>query len=134
MLASAQSPNHTAARTTGIATSANRVRCARFERPRCAEGTLWRGGVLASVMMGDRRSGGDLSEAPLAALKLQDSGEQIAAREVGPHHGNDVQLRVRELPEHEVRDALLAGGANQQVRVGASVGVEMRAERVLIDV
>src|SRR5688572_11427614 len=112
MLANAQSPNQTAASTPGIATTANRMRCASFERPRS------RGGPLASVIPCGRRSGDDLSEAPLAALILQDRGEQIAAGEIGPHDGNDVQLGVRQLPEHEIRDALLAGGADQQVRIG----------------
>src|SRR5688572_22595673 len=92
MPASAQSPNHTAPSTIGIAMIANSVRCARFERPRRS-----RGGALASVMVRAGPSGGNLSEAPLAALILEDRGEEIAAREVGPHHGNDVKLRVRQL-------------------------------------
>src|ERR671918_1861084 len=116
-LASAQSPYHTAPSTTGMATSAKRTRCVRFDRPPRPEGSP-RAGAPASVMMATAGSGGDLSESALAALILENRLEQIAAREVRPQHGDDVQLRVRELPEEEVRDPLLARGANEQIRVG----------------
>src|SRR5687767_14714356 len=129
MPASAQSPNHTAPSTTGIATSANRMRCARFDRPRRSRAL-----TPASVTIADCWSGGDFSKASLAALILQDRSEEITAREVRPQDGYDVQLGVRELPEHEVRDALLSRRANQEVGVRTAIGVELRAEYILIDV
>src|SRR5688572_11889656 len=129
MLASAQSPSHAAPSTTGIATSANRMRCARFDRPRRSLAL-----TLASVTIADCWSDCDFSKASLAALILQDRREEITAREVRPQDGYDVQLGVRELPEHEVRDALLSGRANQEIGIGTSIGVQVRTECILIDV
>ena len=48
-------------------------------------------------------------EAAVAALKVQNGLEQVAAGEVGPEHGGHVELRVRHLPEQEVGEPVLAG-------------------------
>src|SRR5687767_6931174 len=127
MPASAQSPNHTAPSTTGIAKSANRMRCARFDRPRRSLAP-----TPASVTIADRWSGRDFSKASLAALILQDRREEITAREVRPQDGYDVQLGIRELPEHEVRDALLSRRANQEIGIGTPIGIQVRTECILI--
>src|SRR5918996_5288639 len=129
MPARAQSPNHTAPSTTGIAPIAKRTRCAKFDSPRRSRAL-----ALASVMIAECWSGGDLSEPPLAALVLQDRREQIAPREVRPHDGDDVQLRVRELPEHEVRNAVLPGRTDKEIGIRGAVGIQVSAEHLLIDV
>src|SRR5215203_3174325 len=60
----------------------------------------------------------DAAEAPLTLLEVADGLEQVLTREVGPEHGGEPQLRVRELPEQEVRRAHLAAGPDQQIGVG----------------
>src|SRR5688500_1434250 len=61
--------------------------------------------------------GGDAAVPALAALVLEDGLEQLAAPEVRPERVGDPDLRVGDLPQQEVRDAHLAGGADQQVGV-----------------
>src|SRR5258706_13136328 len=41
--------------------------------------------------------------------------------EIGPERVGEVQLGIRELPEQEIADALLAAGANEQVGLGSIV-------------
>ena len=53
--------------------------------------------------------------------------------EVGPQRVGEDELGVRSLPEHEVRDPPLPGGADQQVDVTKLGGVEPLRERVLVD-
>src|SRR5687768_5527500 len=78
--------------------------------------------------------GGDAAVPALAALVLEDGLEQLAAPEVRPEGVGDPDLRVGDLPEQEVGDAHLAGGADQQVGIGQPGGVEVAAERLLVDV
>ena len=54
--------------------------------------------------------------------------------EVGPERVGEHELGVRRLPEHEVRDPPLTGGADQQVDVRQLGRIEPRGDRVLVDV
>src|SRR3954469_5545879 len=72
-------------------------------------------------------------EAALAVLEVEDRLVQLAAAEVRPEHARDVELRVRDLPEEEVGDALLAGGADQEIRVRHVGGEQPRRELLLVD-
>ena len=58
------------------------------------------------------------AEAPIAALVLADRVEEVLAAEVGPQHVGEHQLAVGELPQQEVRDAVLTRGADHQVGIG----------------
>src|SRR5437868_1691688 len=117
-VASGASPYHTIATASGAATTANATR---------------RASSLTAPRASRARSGGDAPEASLASLEREHRLEQLAPPEVGPQHARDVQLRVRDLPQQEVRDPLLAGRADEQVGVGTVGGVEPRRDRVLVD-
>src|SRR5205807_10173344 len=80
------------------------------------------------------RSHRDFSEAPIAPLVIEDRPEQVAARAVGPEHRRDVQLRVGELPQQEIRQPVLAERADQEVGVAPGRGVQLLAPRLLADV
>ena len=54
-------------------------------------------------------------------------------RKSGQRLVGDEDLGVGDLPEQEVRDALLARGADDEVGVGHVRGIEMRAESLLVD-
>src|SRR6266850_7521746 len=86
-----------AARTTTAYTSAVTVRRSRSANPMR--------GRLAS-------------KTPLALRIRADGFFEILHREVRPQHGRRPHLRVRDLPQQEVRHAQLAAGADEQVGVG----------------
>ena len=61
------------------------------------------------------------AEAPLALPIPIDRGVERGGVEIGPQHVGEIELGVGELPQQEVRDPLLAAGADEQVglrRVG----------------
>ena len=58
----------------------------------------------------------------------------MLAPEIRPQHGRDVELRIGQLPQHEVADALLTGGTDQQVGIGDPAGVQLTREGSFIDV
>src|ERR1700690_2890681 len=58
-----------------------------------------------------------LAEAPLALRVVLESGGQIFGCELGPERVAEIQFGVREIPQQEIADALLAPGADQQVRI-----------------
>ena len=53
------------------------------------------------------------AEASLAGRVLTKRCSQVGLAEVRPGRVEEDELRIRELPEQEVRDALVAGGADQ---------------------
>ena len=55
----------------------------------------------------------------------------MALSEVRPHEIRDVDLRIGELPEQEVRDAGLGARPDQQVGVREVGLIEMRSEIAL---
>src|SRR5205823_12098968 len=79
-------------------------------------------------------SGGDPAEPPLPTLVVEDGLEQVAPRDVGPEDRRDVELGVGELPQQKVREPVLTGRANQQVRVAPGRGVELGPDSVFVDV
>ena len=58
---------------------------------------------------------------------------QVRAPKSGHSTSGDVDLGVRDLPEQEVADPALAGGADEQVRLGYAGGVQAGLERLLVD-
>src|SRR6266508_2609301 len=75
----------------------------------------------------ERRFGGLRSaEAALPGGEGADSRRQIAHVEVRPHAVGEVELGVRALPQQEIREPLLASGANQQVDVRRLVRLTVR--------
>ncbi len=92
-------------------------------RPRPPPRAPWgvRGGHLA-----DRLA--DATEPPLARLEARDGLVEIVRLEVGPEHVREVELRVREPIEEEVRNPALASGANDEVGVADGEARHPRVE------
>ena len=76
---------------------------------------------------------GEASEAAFAALVVGDGFEEVDAAEVGPEAIGDEDLGVGDLPEEEVGDALLAGGADDEVGVRHVRGVEGAGDVGLVE-
>src|SRR5262245_39973012 len=74
------------------------------------------------------------AEASRSLLELGHRLIEIARPEVRPEHGRYQELRVRDLPQEEVRDSHLTAGADQQIGVGHVGGVEGAAQLFLGDV
>src|SRR6185295_1582971 len=64
------------------------------------------------------------AETPAPVLEVMDRLVEVLSAKVRPECVGDPEFGVCGLPEEEVRDAKLAAGPNQQVRVGEPVGVE----------
>lgn len=75
----------------------------------------------------------EATESALAMLVGVDGLEQVKAVEVGPEAVGDEDLGVGDLPEEEVGDALLAGGADDEVGVGHVRGVEGAGDGGLVE-
>lgn len=58
------------------------------------------------------------SKPSLTLLIIENRCKKVLAREIGPENGRDVDFGIRQLPEHEIADAHLAGGPNQEIGVG----------------
>ena len=74
------------------------------------------------------------AEATMAAGELEERGVEGVRSEVGPERLGEVELGVGRLPDQEVRQALLAAGPDDEVRVGQADRVERRADGGLVDV
>ena len=59
------------------------------------------------------------AEAALAPMEFADRGGEVVGIEVRPHPVGEVELGIGALPQQEVREALLAAGADQQIDVAA---------------
>src|SRR5947208_4052668 len=70
--------------------------------------------------------------APAAGVVVEGVTELILAK-VGPERVYEDELRVGELPQEEVGDPQLAGGADEQIGVGHLGRVQIRRERLLVD-
>src|SRR6476659_6156446 len=97
----ARPPAQAARSTIGARTSATAARRGRSPMPRA----LRPGGGLASA------------ESPAAAGERGERVAEVVSAKVGPERIREDELGIRELPEQEVRDALLARGADEQVGV-----------------
>src|SRR3954454_8138122 len=75
----------------------------------------------------------DRPEATGPTLVLADRREEVLAAEVGPQHIGENELRVGELPEQVVGDAVLPRCAHQHVGVRHVRRVEVARDRALVD-
>src|SRR4029450_6332554 len=96
-------PSQIAASSNGPRTTADRMRSTR-PRCRCKRPT----GASAA----------DAAISPLTPTELGDRLLQMVLAEIRPQRVDEHQLGIGTLPEQEIADALLAAGADQQVRVG----------------
>src|SRR5438552_1076899 len=71
--------------------------------------------------------------APLAAAVRSDGLVERRGVEVGPQRLGEVELAIRELPQQEVADALLAAGADEEIRLRRIVDREIRGQRFFIN-
>ena len=78
-------------------------------------------------------AGFDTTKAALAALIVEQGIEQGRLIEIGPQHIGDVDFGVGELPQQEIADAPLATGADQQIRIALTSGVQLGGKLLLID-
>ena len=69
----------------------------------------------------------------MSAGELEQRGVEGVRPEVRPEGVAGVELGVGGLPDEEVREALLAAGADDEVRVGQAGRVERAADRRLVD-
>src|SRR3546814_10242280 len=66
--------------------------------------------------------------------EFREGGFEVALVEVGPQLVDEDELAVGRLPEQEVAEPLLAGGADHQVGIGNAGGQEAGGEAFLVDV
>ena len=52
-------------------------------------------------------------------MEIRDRGAQVLGAEVGPERVDEAQFRIGAFPQQEIREPLLAAGADQQVDVAA---------------
>src|SRR5581483_11882004 len=120
-----------AATTSAMSTAAVRIRVVIMASPRLRGAARRLRDSPATV----RRAFGQLLAGPAeAALALAVPGDrpvELARVEIGPQRRREVELGVGELPEHEVADALLAAGADEQVGLGRVAEREVRRELLL---
>ena len=69
------------------------------------------------------------AEAPLAAAVRSDRLVERRGVEVGPQRLGEVELAIGELPQQEVADALLAAGADEQIRLRGVIDREVGRQR-----
>src|SRR5262249_31758679 len=96
--------------------------------------------LAARVDMGFRWSlppAGDLlasaSEASFPALIGLDGCIELASVEIGPKSLGEVKLGIGRFPKQKIRDAQLARGANDKVRLRQHAGAQMRLHDPLVD-
>src|SRR5262249_29398936 len=75
-----------------------------------------------------------LAETALTVLIARDGGVEIFGAELGPQLLAEHQLRIREPIEEEVRDALLATGADDELGIAHGQRRHAEAERIGRDV
>jgi hypothetical protein len=88
------------------------------------------GAVFRRVGAMDRRVSLQSPESAVASFVFLNSGEKVALAEIRPHFFHNDDFRIGDLPEQEIGDAHLAGGADQEVGVGDVGGVEVAREKL----
>src|SRR5688572_18570152 len=73
------------------------------------------------------------AEAPLALAVRPDRLVERRSVEIRPQRLGEIELGISELPEEEVRDALLAPGADEQIGLGRIAHREVWRERRFVD-
>src|SRR2546423_7574560 len=71
------------------------------------------------------------SEAALALAIPGNRRVELLGVEIGPQRRGEIQFGIRKLPKQEITDALLASGANEQIRFWRVVERQMRSELLL---
>src|ERR1700761_9635153 len=87
-------------------------------------------------MPGFRSRSGFRSQAAEPALAPGIFGDRALERglvEIGPMNGNENELAIGRLPHQEIRQPLLAAGADDQIRIGNFRSVEISAKRLIVD-
>src|SRR5215470_16509588 len=107
---------HTAASASGARITADTARTARSRnRP------------------GRAASDADGAIATLAPTELGNGVLKIGLAEVGPQGAAEHQLSIGRLPQQKIADALIAAGADQQVRFGQLVRPQVTLQHLLVD-
>ena len=70
---------------------------------------------------------------PLAPLEICNRLGQMVTGKVRPQRVGEDQFRIGRLPQQEIRQALLAGGADQQVRIRHVGGLQVASKQGLVD-
>ena len=73
--------------------------------------------VLCAISASAGGGFGEAAEAAFAAAKIFHGGGQIGGIEFRPHARREKQFRVGAFPQHEIAEAAVAAGANQQIHV-----------------
>src|SRR5262245_87542 len=107
-------------------------------KTRCRSIRVSRSGQLAARVgqIDDRRVGAlrlaqlfaGAAETAFALLEGSDGRVQRGSVEVGPQQIGEIQLRVSQLPQQEIADALLAAGADEQIGLRREAHRQMRRE------
>src|SRR5436190_8976050 len=94
------------------------------------------GRPIATTRSGDARllTASPAAEPAPAPGVRADCVAQVPRPEVGPERVHEDELRVRELPEQEIRDPELPGRADEEIGIRHRRGVQLRCKRVLVDV
>ena len=128
----ASAPSQTQSSAAGASSAADSTRLRRSrQRPPCRGGGDAGpiGGLQGEAPAGtDRVSRHARRSAVRAAPYSLDGVREMAGAEVGPEHVLEDELGIGRLPQQEVGQALLAGGADDQVGVGHPGGAEARGE------
>src|SRR5476651_1716638 len=110
-------PNHSAAKASGPRITADATRSS---SPRNRAGAT---GML----------GADAAIPPLAFAELGDRLLEMLLAEIRPQGVDEHEFGVGALPEKEIADALLAAGANEQIRIGDARSQELALEARFVD-
>src|SRR4029077_12749190 len=73
------------------------------------------------------------AEAALPLAEGTQRPQEVDLAEVGPVGLAEVELAVRALPEQEPAEPLLPGGADDEVRVGLALGVQVLGDVLDVD-
>src|SRR6187431_2742899 len=90
-----------------------------------------RNAVVSTLRLTRGRGSGPETAVPLTEGTQRP--EEVDLAEVRPVGLAEVELAVRALPEQETAEPLLPGGADDQVRVGLALGVEVLGDVLDVD-
>src|SRR5262245_27660324 len=87
--------------------------------PSCSADYSWGSSTMNARSFGgsELRSTAEAAEAALTAMKISERQAQIIGAEVRPQRVDEAELGVGRLPKQEVRQPLLAAGADEEVDV-----------------
>src|SRR5467141_2019697 len=120
---------NTASRTAAVITRVLSMSARAF--PPARQGALRDPPPAAAFALGFFELLAGLPEAALALLIPSDRRIELPGVEIRPQRRGEVQLGISKLPKQEIADALLATGANEQIRFGRVIEREMRGELLL---